>query len=88
NIGGVANITFIGADGSLMAFDTGPGNALIDDWVRARTGAASDSEGALAAKGRCNEDVLHDYLTDPYFTVLPPKSLDRNAFNLDLCAQL
>ena len=51
NIGGVANLTRIGADGTLVAGDTGPGNALIDDFVRARTGAAMDRDGALAARG-------------------------------------
>ncbi len=52
NIGGVANVTWIGRDGALLAFDTGPGNALIDDWMLGRTGGARDDDGRLAATGR------------------------------------
>ena len=48
NIGGVANVTWIGAEGRMLAFDTGPGNALIDDWMLARTGAAHDADGGVA----------------------------------------
>ncbi len=55
NIGGVANVTFIGADGGLLAFDTGPGNALLDDWMAERTGTAVDAGGATAARGRPDE---------------------------------
>lgn len=80
NIGGVANVTWIGREGRMLAFDTGPGNALIDDWVLAKTGAAHDAGGALAARGRCDEDVLQALLTNNYFGKPPPKSLDRNDF--------
>jgi anhydro-N-acetylmuramic acid kinase len=80
NIGGVGNLTFIGADGELIAFDTGPGNALIDDLVHARTGAAFDDGGALALAGRVNEAVLGRLLDHPYFAAPVPKSLDRGAF--------
>ena len=83
NIGGVANITWIGRDGRLIAFDTGPGNALIDDWVRLKTGEAMDKDGALAATGKVDGAVVSGYLSDPYFHAVAPKSLDRNAFNLD-----
>ncbi len=86
NIGGVANITWIGADGTLVAFDTGPGNGPLDDWVRARTGAAFDADGALAASGRADEDVLARLLAHPYFAVPPPKSLDRLDFAQALAA--
>jgi anhydro-N-acetylmuramic acid kinase len=65
----------------MLAFDTGPGNALIDDWVLAHTGATHDAGGALAAKGRCHEDVLQALLTNNYFGTPPPKSLDRNDFS-------
>ena len=51
NIGGVANVTFVGRDGALLAFDTGPGNALIDDWVCSRTGDSLDVDGTMAAAG-------------------------------------
>ena len=88
NIGGVANVTWIGAGGRMLAFDTGPGNALIDDWVLAHTGAAHDADGALAASGRVNEDVLQALLTNNYFGLPPPKSLDRNDFSTALAEGL
>ena len=80
NIGGVANVTWIGAAGELLAFDTGPGNAMIDDWMQRRRGLARDDDGGLAATGRVEGDVLKAYLRHPYFGLRPPKSLDRNAF--------
>jgi anhydro-N-acetylmuramic acid kinase len=79
NIGGVANVTYIdGAD--LIACDTGPGNALIDDFIMARSGAPFDRDGAAAARGRVDETWLARALSHPFFAVPPPKSLDRNAF--------
>ncbi|GGC56818.1 anhydro-N-acetylmuramic acid kinase [Chelatococcus reniformis] len=81
NLGGVANVTFIGADGSLLAFDTGPGNALIDDWMRDRTGHPLDDGGRTAARGRPDEPLLAWLLVHPFFQRLPPKSLDRNWFS-------
>lgn len=83
NVGGVANITWIGSDGSLLAFDTGPGNALIDDWMLRHTGRAMDPGGNAAASGRVQEQLLTQLFIDDYFGRLPPKSLDRNAFSLD-----
>lgn len=80
NIGGVANVTWIGTDGELLACDTGPGNALIDDWVRAHTGHAFDADGALARSGQVNEGMLVRWLRHPYFALPAPKSLDRNSF--------
>ena len=80
NIGGVANITYIGSDGSLLAFDTGPGNALLDDWAFKHTGQAVDLNGALASQGQVDEARLAQFLRDDYFTKTPPKSLDRNHF--------
>jgi anhydro-N-acetylmuramic acid kinase len=88
NIGGVANVTWIGAAGELLAFDTGPGNAMIDDWMQRRRGLARDDNGALAAVGRAHADVVTDYLRHAYFGEPPPKSLDRNAFALDAVAGL
>jgi anhydro-N-acetylmuramic acid kinase len=88
NIGGVANVTRIGMDGSLIAGDTGPGNALIDDFVRARTGAAMDLEGTLAAKGRVDDGALSAMLANPWFDRPMPKSLDRDAFAIDAVAGL
>jgi anhydro-N-acetylmuramic acid kinase len=83
NIGGVANITYLGEgeDGAdPIACDTGPGNALIDDFVRTRTGAAFDAGGEAAAAGIVDQAWLRRALADPFFAVPPPKSLDRNAF--------
>jgi anhydro-N-acetylmuramic acid kinase len=88
NIGGVANVTRIGADGALVAGDTGPGNALIDDFVRARTGAAMDAGGALAAKGKVNTAALAALLANPWFDRPMPKSLDRDAFSAAAVANL
>ena len=81
NIGGVANITWIGADGRLIAFDTGPGNAMIDDWMLKRTNAVIDEGGALAARGKVHEDYVSAYFRHNFFALAAPKSLDRNAFD-------
>ena len=82
NLGGVGNVTWIGpGEGDLMAFDTGPGNALIDDWVVLNTGATCDLDGALARAGQVDPAVLGELLEDDYFARPPPKSLDRDAFD-------
>jgi len=80
NIGGVANVTWIGAGGRLIAFDTGPGNALIDDWMAKHAGTPCDSGGHTAARGKIDEDCLRDMMLSGFFQEAPPKSLDRNAF--------
>ena len=81
NVGGVANITFVGDDPSaLLAFDCGPGNASIDDWCAARTGRPLDVDGRLAAAGRIDEARVAGLLAHPFFAQPAPKSLDRNAF--------
>jgi anhydro-N-acetylmuramic acid kinase len=81
NIGGVANVTWIGAaDDDILAFDTGPGNALLDDWVRRHTGAAADLDGALARAGQASEEHVARFLQSPFFARRPPKSLDRDDF--------
>jgi anhydro-N-acetylmuramic acid kinase len=79
NLGGVANITFINRD-ELVAFDTGPGNALIDDFVHARSGLPRDDEGRYAAAGRVDEAAVNRILLHPFFSRPAPKSLDRNEF--------
>ena len=80
NLGGVANVTFIDGDADLIAFDTGPGNALIDDFVRLRTGQPQDDDGRAAAAGQVDEEAVARVLKHPFFARRPPKSLDRNAF--------
>lgn len=88
NIGGVANVTWIGQDGELIAFDTGPGNALIDDWTYRNTGKPMDKDGALAARGRIDPGVLAKLMENTYFGRTPPKSLDRNEFKVDVVEPL
>ena len=80
NLGGVGNVTWIGADGTLLAFDTGPANALIDDWMQTQTGTPVDRDGALARSGKVDEAAVLRFLTQPYFGRPAPKSLDRDAF--------
>ena len=82
NIGGVANVTYIG-DGALIAFDTGPGNAPIDDWAMRHTGQPVDHNGALAHKGQVHEAALTQMLGHAYFAKPAPKSLDRLDFGND-----
>jgi anhydro-N-acetylmuramic acid kinase len=80
NLGGVANVTYI--DGShIIAFDTGPASALLDDFVKRRTGRPYDENGALAASGTINQKMVDDFMSNPFFNVPPPKSLDRQDFN-------
>lgn len=83
NIGGVANITRIGRDGSIVSGDTGPGNALMDDLVLAETGEKMDRDGALAARGAADMGRVAAALSAPWFAQPFPKSLDRNAFSRD-----
>lgn len=80
NIGGVANVTYLHGDAEPIAFDTGPGNAPIDDLVRARTGEAMDRSGALAAAGTVDRAAVERALAHAYFSRTPPKSLDRADF--------
>ena len=79
NVGGVANVTFVDG-GDPVACDTGPGNALIDDFMRARTGAPLDRDGDQAAKGKADEGFVARVLANRFFDLPCPKSLDRNAF--------
>jgi anhydro-N-acetylmuramic acid kinase len=80
NVGGVANITYIDGDTTLIACDTGPGNALLDDFMVRTTGQAFDEKGRLAAEGAVDEGWVSDALKLPFFAAPPPKSLDRNDF--------
>jgi anhydro-N-acetylmuramic acid kinase len=88
NIGGVANVTWLGEDGAVIAYDCGPGNALIDDWVHARTGQPYDASGTLSLSGTADRAMLARLLDNPYFDLPPPKSLDRNAFDPSIVAGL
>ncbi len=81
NLGGVGNLTWISPDGGIVAFDTGPANALLDDWVLEKTGQSMDADGAIARKGRVDEDVLAELLENDYFDQPYPKSLDRDHFD-------
>jgi anhydro-N-acetylmuramic acid kinase len=81
NLGGVGNLTWIGDEpDNILAFDTGPGNALIDDWVRRHTGQAADFDGAMALAGRVSEAHVGRFLAHQFFARTPPKSLDRDDF--------
>ncbi|MEW6597506.1 MAG: anhydro-N-acetylmuramic acid kinase [Pseudomonadota bacterium] len=84
NLGGVANITLAGADGRIVAFDTGPGNGLIDSWVERHGAGRFDAGGEIALAGRVHEGVLAALMAHPYFAAPGPKSLDRYDFTLDL----
>jgi anhydro-N-acetylmuramic acid kinase len=89
NIGGVANITVIGEnEADLIAFDTGPGNALMDDMMKTRLGAAFDRNGHTAAKGLADQKAIARWMEHPHFSRRIPKSLDRDAWDIadDLAA--
>lgn len=83
NVGGVSNITWIGGDldREILAFDMGPGNALLDDWMLRHTGKSYDAEGRLAAEGKPNADAVVRFQRHPFFSAKPPKSLDRDGFS-------
>lgn len=80
NIGGMANLTWLGAEGEVLAFDTGPGNALIDGLALILTGQPCDLDGALAAAGKADESLLAKWLSHPYFLLPPPRSTGRETF--------
>jgi anhydro-N-acetylmuramic acid kinase len=88
NIGGVANVTFWSGDEDLVAFDTGPGNGMIDLLVQAHGAGRFDDGGRYASVGRVDDGVLRVLLAHPYFRARPPKSLDRYDFSLEPLAGL
>jgi len=97
NIGGMANVTWIGRSEEaaehlmaldIIAFDTGPGNVLIDEWMRRNNGTTYDKDGELAKRGTVHLSIVEDYLNDDYFKKYPPKSLDRADFSLKLVEKL
>ncbi len=81
NIGGIANVTLLAVDGSIRGGDVGPGNALLDAWCSAHTGAAIDDGGALAARGTVDIELLARLREDPFFALPLPKSTGRELFN-------
>lgn len=84
NLGGVANITAMRADGSLVAFDTGPANGPIDEWVEGHGRGTHDAGGAFASAGRVHEGLLLQLFEHQWFAEAPPKSLDRYDFNASM----
>ncbi|HEY0266414.1 MAG TPA: anhydro-N-acetylmuramic acid kinase [Rhizomicrobium sp.] len=82
NIGGVAQVTYIKGD-YVLAFDTGPGNAPIDDWMHRHTRTPVDMDGAFAATGKVSDVALETMLANPFFGRVPPKSLDRMDFGME-----
>ena len=81
NIGGISNITLLRADGDVLGFDCGPGNALMDSWCVLHTGKPYDSEGAWAASGQVLPSLLQKFLAESYFSKAPPKSTGRDLFS-------
>lgn len=81
NIGGISNLSVLGADGSVVGFDCGPGNALMDYWCQHHTGQAFDDQGAWAAQGKVLPEVLLALMQEPFLDKPPPKSTGRDLFN-------
>ena len=86
NLGGIANITVLNADGSVLGFDTGPANGLLDAWCLRYRGEPFDRDGAFAASGTVATSLLDALLADPYFALAPPKSTGREHFHLNWLA--
>ena len=82
NIGGISNITYLEESNKIVSFDTGPGNCLIDEWVRNKTKKEFDNDGVIARSGQTDDETLKKFLSDPYFKKKFPKSLDIKDFNL------
>lgn len=83
NLGGIANITILGADGTIRGFDTGPANMLMDAWIQRHRSVPYDAGGAWAASGSPQPQLLAQMLADPWFALQPPKSTGRDDFNLE-----
>ena len=81
NIGGIANVTDLAPERGTAGFDCGPGNLLMDGWIKQHQGLAYDKNGAWAASGKVITDLLQRFLADPYFDLSPPKSTGRDLFN-------
>lgn len=83
NIGGIANITYLPTDGTVIGFDTGPGNMLMDAWIQKHLGEPYDKSGNWASAGQILDSLLQDMLNEPFFDEPPPKSTGRDLFSLD-----
>ena len=84
NIGGISNITILRKDSKkVLGFDTGPGNTLLDSWIKENKGDLFDKDGAWAKTGKTNKKLLNSMLSDPFFKILPPKSTGFEYFNLN-----
>lgn len=83
NIGGIANITALPSEGGILGFDTGPGNGLMDAWIRRHQSRSFDRDGSWAATGQPQPTLLAALLADPYFALPAPKSTGREYFHLD-----
>ena len=83
NLGGIANLTMLAPGCDVLGFDTGPANCLLDAWATRHLGQARDEGGTWARSGRVDENLLKEWLGDPYFAAAPPKSTGREVFNLD-----
>ncbi len=81
NIGGIANLSVLKADGSVLGWDCGPGNALMDFWCARHTGQAFDRDGAWASSGRLHPELLYSMASDSFLHKAPPKSTGRDLFN-------
>jgi anhydro-N-acetylmuramic acid kinase len=81
NLGGIANLSLLAADGGVLGFDTGPGNALLDLWAQRHLGRPFDAGGAWGAGGSVDAELLDAWLADPYFAAPPPKSTGRDHFD-------
>ena len=83
NIGGISNITYLPTNGSIIGFDCGPGNILMDHWIKLNRNLNFDKNGNWSKKGQVIEDLLKYFLKDKFFNKPPPKSTGRDLFNLD-----
>ena len=87
NIGGMANLSILHPDHSVLGFDCGPGNVLLDLWCQQHLGQAYDADGAWSAKGKPSEALIQHMLTEPFFALVPPKSTGRDLFHAQWLAQ-
>lgn len=81
NIGGISNVTYLPTDDKILGFDTGPGNILLDHWIQLKLDLPYDKGGQWAKSGQCLDSILNSMLSDPFFTLMPPKSTGRDLFN-------